>query len=55
MKLTESLAFFERAKRIIPLASQTISKSHLQLSVGAVPLFAERAKGGHLWDIDGNE
>lgn len=55
MHLTNSLSFFERAKKVIPLASQTISKSHLQLSVGAVPLFAERAKGGHIWDIDGNE
>lgn len=55
MKLKKSLEFLQRAKSVIPLASQTFSKCHTQLSVGAVPLFLERGVGGHVWDIDGNE
>lgn len=50
-----SLAQLSRAERVIPLASQTFSKSRTQYPVGAAPLFADRAQGSHLWDIDGNE
>lgn len=55
MKFDESNKFLERAKKVIPLAAQTFSKCHTQVSVGAAPLFFERAKGSHIWDIDGNE
>lgn len=55
MKLDNSLAHLKRSLKTIPLAAQTFSKCHTQLSVGAVPLFLERAKNGHVWDIDGNE
>ncbi|MDP4013841.1 MAG: aminotransferase class III-fold pyridoxal phosphate-dependent enzyme [Candidatus Nanopelagicales bacterium] len=51
----ESLAWLARAEAVIPLASQTFSKSRTQLPVGAAPLFAERADGCRLWDVDGNE
>ncbi|MCX6432188.1 MAG: aminotransferase class III-fold pyridoxal phosphate-dependent enzyme [Actinobacteria bacterium] len=44
-----------RAERVIPLASQTFSKSRTQYPVGAAPLFAQRSLGCHTWDIDGNE
>ena len=50
-----SLVQLARAEAIIPLASQTFSKSRTQYPVGAAPLFAARAKGSHTWDIDGNE
>ncbi len=49
---TEQLA---RAEAVIPLGSQTFSKSRTQYPVGAAPLFAVRGKGSHLWDVDGNE
>lgn len=55
MKLQRSLKSLERAKKVIPLASQTFSKCYTQLSVGAVPLFLDRGMGGHVWDIDDNE
>jgi glutamate-1-semialdehyde 2,1-aminomutase len=45
---------FARALDTIPLASQTFSKSHYQWPRGAAPLFLDRSKGGHTWDIDGN-
>ena len=45
----------ERARRVIPLGSQTFSKSITALPYGVSPYFAERAKGSRLWDVDGNE
>jgi len=43
------------AESKIPLGSQTFSKSRTQYPVGISPLFASRAKGSHIWDIDGNK
>ncbi len=47
----------ERLKKtlpIIPLASQTFSKSHIQFPEGFSPLFLERGDGAEVWDVDGN-
>lgn len=54
LKLEESLRHFERTKRLIPNCSQTFSKSYLQFSVGASPLFVKEGKGCELEDLDGN-
>jgi len=51
----ESNKFFQRASTVIPLASQTFSKSYQQVVLGAAPLFIDRAKGCHVIDLDGNE
>jgi glutamate-1-semialdehyde 2,1-aminomutase len=45
----------ERAEKVIPLGSQTFSKSHIQLPPGAAPLFLTHGHGGRVWDVDGNE
>jgi len=45
----------QRAERVIPLGSQTFSKSRTQYPQGVSPLFLERGKGSHVWDVDGNE
>ena len=52
---TKSMEFLEVASGIIPLGSQTFSKSKTQYPVGVSPLFIERAQGSKVWDIDGNE
>lgn len=44
-----------RAEKVIPLGSQTFSKSRIQFPVPYSPLFLERGKGGHVWDVDGND
>jgi glutamate-1-semialdehyde aminotransferase/spore coat polysaccharide biosynthesis protein SpsF (cytidylyltransferase family) len=49
-----SQAAFARAKKVIPLAAQTFSKSHLQYPQPS-PLFLSHGQGGLVWDIDGNE
>lgn len=54
LKLEESLKHFERTKKLIPNCSQTFSKSYLQFSVGASPLFVKEGKGCSLTDLDGN-
>ncbi len=54
-KFDASNATLDRALRMIPLGSQTFSKSHQQWVRGAGPRFAERAQGCRFTDVDGNE
>jgi glutamate-1-semialdehyde 2,1-aminomutase len=51
----KSNQMLKKVSRVIPLASQTFSKSYLQYIKGQAPLFITRAKGCRVWDIDGNE
>lgn len=51
----KSTEFLTRAEATIPIGSQTFSKSQTQYPVGISPLFATRAKGPYLWDLDGNK
>ena len=44
-----------RAEKTIPLGSQTFSKSRTQYPVGISPLYASKARGSLIWDVDGNE
>jgi len=52
-KKSESL--LERARRTIPLGSQTFSKSFTQYPFGVSPYFIARGQGSRVWDADGNE
>lgn len=54
-KFVKSEAYLARAEKVIPLGSQTFSKSRTQYPYGVSPYFIERASGSHAWDIDGNE
>ena len=51
----KSTEFLTRAEVTIPIGSQTFSKSRTQYPVGISPLFATKAKGPYLWDLDGNK
>lgn len=51
MKFDESIAWHERAKKVIPGGINSNARAQ---SV-PVPLFYERGEAGHIWDIDGNE
>lgn len=53
-RYSKSEAWLQRAEQVIPLGSQTFSKSRTQYPVGISPLFAKRAKGASIQDIDGN-
>ena len=54
-RYTESEALLERAERVIPLGSQTFSKSRTQFPHGVSPYFIQKGKGSRVWDVDGNE
>ncbi len=54
-KFTQSQDYLARAEKVIPLGSQTFSKSRTQYPYGVSPYFIQRAKGTRVWDIDGNE
>ncbi len=53
--LDESRSWWERAQRVIPLGTQTLSKSPTQFVQGVSPIFLARGAGAHVWDVDGNE
>lgn len=54
LQLTKGLEHLAYASKIVPLGSHTLSKSTMQWSVGAVPLYLESAKGCEVTDMDGN-
>lgn len=47
--------FLNLAEAVIPLGSQTFSKSKTALPIGVSPFFIESGKGSKFKDIDGNE
>jgi len=51
----KSQDLLERAQRVIPLGSQTFSKSRVVYPAGAAPLFLTHGLGSRVWDVDGNE
>src|SRR3990172_9339410 len=53
--LTRSMNYFRRAQEVIPSCTQTFSKGHTQFVQGVAPVFLQRGKGSHVWDVDGNE
>ncbi len=54
-KLDRSRSWWARAERVIPMGTQTLSKSPTQFVQGALPIYLERGRGAHVWDVDGNE
>jgi len=55
LKLNKSKIAFNRAKSIIPLASQTFSRSHYFFDKNFFPLFLNKGKGQYVFDLDGNK
>ena len=52
--VSRSQQLLERARELIPGASQTLSKGPSQWVQGVAPTFLERAEGAYAWDVDGN-
>lgn len=55
MDFSKSNSLLIRAKKSIPAAAATYSKSYRYFCEGAAPAFLEKGLGSHVWDIDGNE
>ncbi|MBI4629781.1 MAG: aminotransferase class III-fold pyridoxal phosphate-dependent enzyme [Candidatus Rokubacteria bacterium] len=53
--LTRSREYLARARKVIPSCTQTFSKGPTQFVQGVAPLFLQRGRGSHVWDVDGNE
>lgn len=54
-RFLESERLLRLAEAVIPLGSQTFSKSRTQYPVGVSPFFASKGSGSFLWDVDGNK
>ncbi|MBU1131470.1 aminotransferase class III-fold pyridoxal phosphate-dependent enzyme [Patescibacteria group bacterium] len=54
-KFKKSNQLFKKVSEMIPLASQTFSKSYLQYIKGQAPLFITHGQGSKVWDVDGNQ
>jgi glutamate-1-semialdehyde aminotransferase len=54
-RLDASEALWARARAVIPLGTQTLSKSPTQFVDGVSPKFLSHGRGSHVWDVDGNE
>ena len=54
MKYNKSLDLFDKAIQLIPDGSQTGSKRPQAFAYGAYPIYANRAYGSHIEDVDGN-
>ena len=54
-RFTESQALLSRTLELIPLRTQTFSKARYAFPGGDAAHFIDRARGGRLWDVDGNE
>jgi len=54
MQYGKSLDYLNRAKRIIPLCSQTFSKGPAYFPQGASPVYLKSGNGSHVTDVDGN-
>jgi len=53
--ITESQKLHARATGLIPAFAHTIAKGPTQYVDGVAPKYLQRAKGSHVWDVDGNE
>jgi len=55
IKISNSLKLKRKISKLIPGCSQTFSKGPTQFVQGVAPVFLEKGKGSHVWDVDGNE
>lgn len=55
LKRDQSRALWDRAIKVIPSGTQTLSKAPDQFVRGVSPIFLQRGRGCHVWDVDGNE
>ena len=53
--IARSQALLARARRVIPAATQTLAKGPGQQVRGVSPLYLQRGRGSHVWDVDDNE
>ncbi|MFA6129448.1 MAG: aminotransferase class III-fold pyridoxal phosphate-dependent enzyme [Candidatus Omnitrophota bacterium] len=55
IQIKNSLLKWNKAQKIIPCGTMTMSKSPKYYVMGASPIYLKKGKGSHVWDVDGNE
>ncbi|MFZ0183895.1 MAG: aminotransferase class III-fold pyridoxal phosphate-dependent enzyme, partial [Nitrosotalea sp.] len=55
LQLKKSLDLLSRAKKVLPAQTHTFSKGYKSFVEGVYPIFAQRGKGSHIFDVDGND
>lgn len=55
MQFKNSNILYEESLKSIPMGTSTFSKNPNLYTIGAAPLFIDRAKGCRVFDVDGNE
>ena len=53
--ITKSNELYERALKVQKPVTQTLAKGPGQFTKGVAPKYIQKAKGSHVWDVDGNE
>jgi glutamate-1-semialdehyde aminotransferase len=53
--IARSLDLYERARKLVPGGTQLVSRRPFIFAPGVAPIFAQRGKGSHIWDVDGGE
>jgi len=54
-RVPRSMQLYARAEELIPGATQLISRRPSRAAKGVSPVYATRAKGARIWDVDGHE
>ena len=52
--LTRSRQYFERAKKVVPSTTNTLSRGPQNWIQGITPNFIQRGEGAYVYDVDGN-
>jgi glutamate-1-semialdehyde 2,1-aminomutase len=55
MNITRSYELYRRANELIPGGTQLLSRRPTRYANGVSPVYAARARGARIWDVDGNE
>ena len=53
--IVESNRIYNKAEKIIPCQTQTLSKAPFNYVDGLSPKYLKKGKGCHVWDVDGNK
>ena len=54
-KYARSMELYSQAERLFPYGTQLFSRRPELGPFGHAPIYFDRAKNGHFWDVDGNE
>jgi glutamate-1-semialdehyde aminotransferase len=53
--IENSKSWYARGKKVQMPITQTLAKGPGQFSKGVAPMYLQKGKGAHVWDVDGNE